>query len=114
MGSVPDPRGLLIVPCRLFPSWRKESCNVKYWDPSVVTVQLPVRSLLLEPEVPDESREDDRSGGGASFIGPSEPVFFVALAVLAGGGGSMVTSSGFSNLNNNSVSERIWICSPLL
>src|SRR5438034_11793977 len=34
--------------------------------------------------------------------------------VLAGGAGEIVTSSGFSNLNSNCVSELIRICSDLV
>src|SRR5438477_5098374 len=76
IGSVPDPRGSLIEPCKLFPFCWRLSCKVRYCGPSVVTVHFPLRSLSVE----DEAWEEGRSGGGASFAGPSE----LAMHLLAG------------------------------
>src|SRR5207253_9518924 len=109
MGSVPDPRGSLIEPCKLFPLCWRLSCKVRYCGPSVVTVHVPVRSLSVE----DDVWEEGRSAGGVSFSGPSELTANLLAGVVdarAGGGVESVTSSGFSNLNSNCVSEliRIW------
>src|SRR6516225_576250 len=108
MGSVPEPRGSVIEPCRLFPFCRSESCKFAYYGPSVVTVHVPDKSLSLEDEAGDVLREG--RSGGASLAGPSDPPVLNLAGAVDAGAVEIVTSSGFSNLNNNCVSElmRSW------
>src|SRR5207249_9594579 len=75
----------------------------------VQTCALPILEV--------EAWEEGRSGGGASFAGPSELAMNLlagVVDVLAGGGVEIVTSTGFSNLNSNCVSELIRIWSGLV